>query len=132
MNTTELKKDYTIAFEQRPQYLFAHIKGERGTFAIAHAYWSEIVQTTLETGFKKVLVIEDIPEAISIAEVHQLVSDFADLPVKDIRLAFIDKYPQHKTLNDFGILVGANRGLTVRSFDDETEAEAWLLGGDKS
>lgn len=132
MNTTELKKEYSITFEERPRYLFAHIKGERGTFTIAHAYWSEIVQTTLETGLKKVLVIEDIPEAISIAEVHQLVSDFADLPIKDIRFAFIDKYPQHKSLNDFGILVGANRGLTVKSFEDENEAEAWLLTGEKA
>lgn len=128
MNTTELQKEYAISFEERPQYLFAHIKGEKGTLSIAHAYWSEVVKRTLESGCKKVLVVEEIPEAITIAEVHQLVSEFADLPIKDIRLAFIDKFTSHKSLNDFGILVGANRGLTLKSFDDEAAAESWLLG----
>lgn len=128
MNSTELQKEYALIFEERPDYLFVHIKGDRGTLAIARAYWSEIVQRTLDSGIKKVLVIEDIPEAISIAEVHQLVSDFADLPIKDIRVAFIDRFTQHKSLNDFGVLVGANRGLTVKSFDEEPEALAWLLG----
>lgn len=127
MITAEVQKQYSIKSEDRGRYLFAHIKGERGTLEIAIAYWTEIAQEALKTGLKRVLVIEDIPEMISIAEVHQLVTSLADLPVKDIRIAFVDLYAEHSSLNDFGILVGENRGLTVRSFDNEESAETWLL-----
>lgn len=127
MSTPEVQKQYSLTFEDRGRYIFAHIKGERGTLRIATAYWTEIAQQVLKTGLKRVLVIEDIPEMISIAEVHQLVTGLADLPVKDIRVAFVDLYAEHSSLNDFGILVGENRGFTIRSFDTEEAAESWLL-----
>ena len=127
MSTPEVQKQYSLQFEDRGRYIFAHIKGERGTLEIATAYWTEIAQEALRTGQKRVLVIEDIPEMITIAEVHQLVTSLADLPVKDVRIAFVDLYAEHSSLNDFGILVGENRGFTVRSFDTEEAAETWLL-----
>jgi hypothetical protein len=126
VNSTKNRKEYTLTFENRDTYLLALIEGEKETLSIAHAYWSEIVEKILSTGHKKLLVVEDIPEAISIAEVHQLVSEFAELPVIDIRLAFVDKHPQQRSLNEFGILVGSNRGMTVQAFDSESEAEQWL------
>ena len=127
MITAEVQKQYELRFEDRGRYIFAHIKGERGTLEIATAYWTEIAQEAVRTGLKRVLVIEDIPEMISIAEVHQLVTGLADLPVKDVRIAFVDLYAEHSSLNDFGILVGENRGFTVHSFDTEEAAESWLL-----
>jgi hypothetical protein len=125
--TAEVQKQYKLQFEERGRYVFAHIKGERASLEIATAYWTEIAERTLKSGLKRVLVIEDIPEMISIAEVHQLVTSLSDLPVKDVRIAFVDLYAEHSSLNDFGILVGENRGFTVRSFDTEEDAETWLL-----
>lgn len=127
MITAEVQKQYELRFEDRGRYIFAHIKGNRGTLEIATAYWTEIAQEAIRTGLKRLLVIEDIPEMISIAEVHQLVTGLADLPIKDVRIAFVDLYAEHSSLNEFGILVGENRGFTVRSFDTEELAEAWLL-----
>jgi hypothetical protein len=127
VNSTEKPKEYTLTFEDRDSYLFAHVEGERETLSIAHAYWTEIAEKTLSGGHKRLLVVEDIPEAISIAEVHQLVSEFAELPVIDIRLAFIDMHPTQRNLNEFGILVGSNRGMTIEAFEEESEAERWLL-----
>ena len=127
MITAEVQKQYELRFEDRGRYIFAHIKGNRGTLEIATAYWTEIAQEAMRTGLKRLLVIEDIPEMISIAEVHQLVTGLADLPIKDVRIAFVDLYAEHSSLNEFGILVGENRGFTVRSFDTEELAEAWLL-----
>ena len=127
MSTPEVQKQYTLTFEDRGRYIFAHVKGEKGTLRIATEYWTEIAEQVIKTGVKRVLVIEDIPEMISIAEVHQLVTGLADLPVKDIRVAFVDLYAEHSSLNDFGILVGENRGFTIQSFDTEEAAESWLL-----
>lgn len=127
MNKTELSKQYQLSFEDRGQYLFARISGEKGSLEIATAYWTEIAQQVIKTGKKKVLVIEDIPEVISVAEVHQLVTDLADLPVKDVTIAFVDTYAEHASLNEFGVLVSENRGFTVKACETEEEAETWLL-----
>lgn len=127
MSTTEPKKEYSLSAEDRGQYFYVKVTGQRGTLEIAHAYWSEIAGLLLATEHTKILVVEDIPEVISIAEVHQLVTDLSDLPVKGIRVAFVDTYPEHSSLNDFGILVGENRGLTIKAFETEEAAEEWLV-----
>ena len=81
----------------------------------------------MKSGHKKILVIEDIPEMISIAEVHQLVTGLSELPIKDVTLAFVDMYAEHSSLNNFGILVGENRGFSMAAFDTEEDAENWIL-----
>lgn len=127
VSSTEIRKQYSLEIVDRGRYLFASIKGEKGTLDIAMSYWAEIAQAAIGSGLKRILVIEDIPEMITIAEVHQLVTSLADLPVKDVRLAFVDLYAEHASLNNFGILVGENRGFSLKSFDTEEAAEEWLL-----
>ena len=127
LSSTEIAKKYTFNFEDRGRYLFASVKGDKGTLEIATSYWYEIAQEAIRTNLKRVLVIEDISEMITIAEVHQLVTGLADLPVKDVRLAFVDLHAEHASLNNFGILVGENRGFSLKAFDTEEAAESWLL-----
>ncbi len=127
VSSTESSKQYLLEIVDRGRYLFASIKGEKGTLEIAMSYWSEIAKAVLSSGLKRVLVIEDIPEMITIAEVHQLVTSLADLPIKSVRLAFVDLHAEHASLNNFGILVGENRGLAMKAFDTEEAAEEWLL-----
>ncbi len=118
--------DYSVEYEERLDFLRATVKGECATLEIARSYWLDIAHRVLESGHKKLLVVEDIPEAIAISEVHQLVTDLAQLPVRDIRVAFVDLFSQHKSLNEFGILVAENRGLNLRIFDSEELATEWL------
>lgn len=127
VETSETIKEYDLKLDDRGRYLYALIKGHRASLEIAMGYWSEIAQAALSSGLKRLLVIEDIPEMISIAEVHQLVTSLADVPIRDIRIAFVDLYAEHASLNNFGILVGENRGFTLKSFDTEEAAEEWLL-----
>lgn len=118
---------YHVTFEERSGYLYAHISGKKASFAIARKYWTDIAERAISSEVKKLLVVEDIPEAITISEVHRLVTELSELPVKDIRVAFVDQFAQHKSLNDFGILVAGNRGLSLRGFDSIEAAEEWLL-----
>ena len=127
MDPIEVKKQYSLEFEDRGRYLFARIKGERGTLEIALSYWTNIARHLMKSGHKNILVIEDIPEMISIAEVHQLVTGLSELPIKDVTLAFVDMYAEHSSLNNFGILVGENRGFSMAAFDTEEDAENWIL-----
>lgn len=127
MNSTETRKQYIISFEDRDSYLYVHVKGTKEDLASARAMWSEIAEKTISSAKNRLLVVEDIEESISIAEVHHLVSEFCEQPLIDIKIAFCDIHPEHKSLNEFGSLVGSNRGMTVQVFDTEKEAEVWLL-----
>ena len=127
MSKTEQKKDYTLSLEDRGNYLFAEVKGEQETLEIATAYWTEIARYVMRSGKKKLLVVQDIPDVVSIAEVHELVTGLSNLPVKDVNVAFVDLHPGHASLNEFGILVSENRGFSVQAFESEGDAESWLL-----
>lgn len=119
--------DYQLSFEERISYLYAYVRGEQASLEIARDYWNRIAKRALSLKVKKVLVVEDISEAITISEVHQLVTELSELPVKDIFVAFVDQFAQHKSINEFGMLVGGNRGLEVKGFESTDDAEKWLL-----
>ncbi len=119
--------DYQLSFEERISYLYAYVRGEHASLEIARDYWNRIAKRALSLKVKKVLVVEDISEAITISEVHQLVTELSELPVKDIFVAFVDRFAQHKSINEFGMLVGGNRGLEIRGFESTDDAEKWLL-----
>lgn len=119
--------DYQLSFEERISYLYAYVRGENASLEIARDYWNRIAKRALSLKVKKVLVVEDISEAITISEVHQLVTELSELPVKDIFVAFVDQFAQHKSINEFGMLVGGNRGLEVKGFESTDDAEKWLL-----
>lgn len=119
--------DYQLSFEERISYLYAYVRGENASLEIARDYWNRIAKRALSLKVKKVLVVEDISEAITISEVHQLATELSELPVKDIFVAFVDRFAQHKSTNEFGMLVGGNRGLEIRGFESTDDAEKWLL-----
>ena len=119
---------YNLEFDERPDYLRAYVTGEHDNFNISSQYWSEIAKKLAELGIKRVLVVEEIAEQSPMIDVFQLVSELADRGFRGIKVAFVDKFSSHQDLNDFGVLVGTNRGLFGKAFDNEAEAEAWLLG----
>lgn len=119
--------DYQLSFEERISYLYAYVRGENASLEIARDYWNRIAKRALSLKVKKVLVVEDISEAITISEVHQLVTELSELPVKDIFVAFVDRFAKHKSINEFGMLVEGNRGLEIRGFESTDDAEKWLL-----
>ncbi|MBC7899592.1 MAG: hypothetical protein H7070_06015 [Saprospiraceae bacterium] len=120
-------KPYDLTFEHRPEYLYAFIEGEHDSYKISRQYWQEIAEMCTEYGCKKVLVEEDIAEGISIAEIYRLVSELAEMGFLGIKVAFVDRQLDQAELNDFGVLVGTNRGLNGKAFADQAAAEAWLL-----
>jgi hypothetical protein len=44
-----------------------------------------------------------------------------------VKIAFVDRHPDHHELNLFGELVSTNRGLFCKVFRDLKEGEAWLV-----
>lgn len=122
------EKPYTLTFDHRPEYLYAAVCGDKDSYAISKQYWMEIAAHLKETDYRRLLIDEDIEQAASVTDVFQLVSELPGMGFTGIRVAFCDRKIEHKDLNDFGELVGSNRGLNGRVFNDVKLAEEWIEG----
>ena len=123
----EPAKPYQITFEHRSQYLYVYVSGNHDSYEISRRYWLEVADECNNTGYKKVLIEEDIEESVSIPEVYQLACELPQMGFQGVRVAFYDRFAEHADLNQFGELVATNRGFLARVFNDLKEAEKWLL-----
>lgn len=124
---TSDSKPYQITFEQRPQYLYVYVTGKHDSYEISRAYWLEVAEHCRNISCNKILIEEDIPEAVSLAEMYQLATELPQMGFLGVRVAFYDRYAGQHDLNEFGELVANNRGLYGKIFNDINEAETWLL-----
>jgi hypothetical protein len=120
-------KPYQITFEERPDYLYVYITGDRDSYEISRAFWLEVAAKSSSTGYKKVLLEEDIPEAVSISDMYRLATELPQMGFYGVRIAFMDRYAEQNDLNEFGELVAVNRGMMGKIFNDINAAEKWLL-----
>ena len=119
-------KPYQISFEQRPDYLYVYVEGEHDSYAISHAYWSEISLECERVNADRVLVDENLTECVSVVEMYQIASEIPGM-FSGISIAFVDRHADQAVLNEFGELVAVNRGVTGKFFVDAKDAEKWLL-----
>lgn len=118
---------YNISFEYRPEYLYVYVSGEHDSYDISLRYWKEVADECAKKEVKKVLIEEDISEAISMGEMYKLASEIPQLGFYGIRIAFVDRHIEQQGSNEFGELVAVNRGMYGKIFNDFNAAEIWLL-----
>lgn len=124
--SSDRSKPYKLTFNVRPEHLFAHIEGEHDSYEISHAYWQEIAEECERTGLRKVLVVEDIPEEVSVSEAFQIGAELPQMGFAGVQIAFVDKYADQAEINSFSNLVAVNRGLNCIIFSNTSDAESWL------
>jgi hypothetical protein len=120
-------KPYRIEFEHRPEYLYAYVSGEHDSLAISLAFWREIADECRRVQTKKLLVEEEIEEAVSMVEMYKIASEIAQIGFRNISIAFVDRFLEQRDINEFGEMVATNRGIHGKYFNDFNEAEKWLL-----
>lgn len=123
----EDSKLYNLEFEERTDYLYAYVSGDKDSVEICTQYWREIADECRRTKCRKVLIVEDIKESVSTTEMYQIASEIPDMDFSGIKIAFVDQYIEQHAVNEFGGLVATNRGLNVKLFNTAEEAEKWLL-----
>jgi hypothetical protein len=122
---------YTIQFENRPDYLYAFVKGDKDSLSVSIGYWLEIAGEVRKTKSKKLLVVEDLEElAINPVEMHKLGEFLSRFKFIKIKVAFVDLQIAQNPQNRFIATVSENRGRSVKIFDNVKEAEEWLLADD--
>lgn len=120
-------KPYQISFEHRPNYLYVYVSGEHDSYKISRQYWLEVADECNKTGYKKVLIDEDIKESVSVGEAFRIAAELPQMGFRGVCVAFFDRYAEQHELNEFGELVATNRGFFAKVFNDYNEAENWLL-----
>ena len=128
MNAENLKtiKPYSLEFEQRADYLYAYVSGETDSLDISRGFWREIADECQRVTAGKLLIVEDIKEIVSMADMYQIASEIPQLGFSGVRIAFVDRYIDQHDLNSFGEIVATNRGIHGKIFNDVDEAIGWL------
>lgn len=125
---TSIGDEFSVAFEHRPGYLYALVTGERDSYEISRAYWLAVSEECAKHHVTRVLVDEDLRRPIeSMNEVFQGAAERVYQGLSGVKIAFVDRHPDHHEQNVFGELVASNRGLFCKVFNELKDGEAWLL-----
>ena len=121
---------YTIELEERAGFLRAFVRGTEDTLAVSVAYWTQLGAECARRGTTAILVLEDLPPWPDAApEIFETVTDaMVAAGFRDIRCAFVD-LKEEVEANEYGMIVGADKGLTIMMFSNESYAERWLRFG---
>lgn len=121
---------FTIELEERAGYLRAVVRGAEDTLAVSTSYWHRLGSECRRRGANAILVLEDLPPwPDAEPEVFEAVTDaMAAAGFRDIRCAFVDLNEEVEA-NEYGMIVGADKGLTIMMFSNESYAERWLRFG---
>jgi hypothetical protein len=123
---TDLTRPYELTFEARPQYLYAQVKADTITEQIAAGYLREVADKCRELECDRLLLHRDIPEMLATGTLFFVAADFQKM-ISGIRTAFVNPHLSNRNELDFAVTVGTNRGADYAVFDNDADAEAWLL-----
>ena len=119
------EKPYEIDLEDRGEYLYVLVGGDRLSPQISAAYWNEIAEQCFELGKNKILIEKEFKESVSAAEMLQMSSYLGQLlPTR--RIAFVDRFG-HSEINELGKKLARNRDVMMQIFSNTRDAEQWLL-----
>lgn len=122
MNT---QKPYTIEMEDRGEYLYALVGGEKLSPEIAKLYWDEIAEKCFSLEKSKILIEKNFSEHVSAPEMLDMGVYLGSI-LANKKIAFIDRY-RNESVNELGKKIARNRGVFLRVFQNVKEAEEWLL-----
>jgi hypothetical protein len=117
-------REFTLTFELRKNYLYAHITG-RDSFSASLDYWKKIADKVRKLDLSNVLVHENLMGDVSEGEMFEIMMKV--LPSSTgIKIAFYDENTADENVNDLGQLIANNRGADICIFQTLEAAEKWL------
>lgn len=123
---------FALDLDDRDGYLRAFVAGGSDSLAISLAYWTALGQECARRKAANLLVVEDLDPFDAGPEALELVCDTMVLVGLDrVRVAFVD-VQEIGDVNESGMMVGFDKGLTLMLFSTESLADRWLRFGSKN
>ncbi len=119
-------EDLSIRYEERRGYLYAFMSGKRAGLEDAKRYWAAVIAECNRRGFKRMLVEQDFAVPLSRVDTFFLAEAIASMPIRQLRVAFVDRDVEQNAMNMFAETVAVNRGGVGRVFTNVADAEAYL------
>lgn len=120
---------FEIDVDERDAYLRAFVAGGSDSLAISLAYWTALGQECARRKATNLLVVEDLDPFDAGPEALELVCDaMVRGGLGQVRVAFVD-VQEVGDVNESGMMVGFDKGLTLMLFSTESLADLWLRFG---
>jgi len=123
----EEPEEICISFEDRNGYFYAFFSGKRNGLEDAKQYWLRAVEECNKRGYKRLLVEQYFPVPLSRVDTFYLAEALARMPIRNLRVAFVDRDIDQNDMNLFAETVAVNRGGVGKVFTNLMDAEAYLL-----
>jgi len=121
---------FTLRFEQRSGYLYAHVSGPEDNFDITLAYWTAIVSECYRRATRQVLVVDELAgEPATPEELEARVRSLHGTGLEDVRVAFVEPVDAHVAQMEHAEILAREQGFRIRVFTNITDAEIWLRHG---
>ena len=124
-----MEKTYQLTFEERDNYLYAHLTGQ-DSFGASLSYWNKIADKVTELAATRLLIHEDLIGNVTEAEIFDVVADLLGSGLVGIRIALFDANSNDTPLNALGQLMANNRGGKVKLFKTLDAAQQWIVKDD--
>jgi hypothetical protein len=118
---------YEIKFVHHPEYLYTHVSAEGLTLHTSHDLWAEVAAELRLVSFNKVFFSVDISKQGNLLDVFQAASGLSGMGFGGVRIAFVNPNPTHYNNTKFAEIVGDNKEIYGKIFQDACEAKSWLL-----
>lgn len=124
---------FEIDLDDRDGYLRALVAGGSDSLAISLAYWTALGQACAQHQATNLLVVEDLDPFDAGPEALELVCDaMVRAGLDRVRVAFVD-VQEVGHVNESGMMIGFDKGLTLMLFSTESLADLWLrFGSDRA
>lgn len=125
MPVFKMEKPYTISMEDRGEYLYFLVGGEKLSAEIAAAYWREIAHECYQAKKLKIMIEKDFRETVSPAEMLKM-GEYLGYLLPTSKIAFLDRH-KNRDINELGKRIARNNEVMMQIFDNPEEAAQWLL-----
>lgn len=124
---SKVEEEFNILYEERNGYFYAFFSGKRNGLEDAKQYWLKAIEECNRHGFNRLLVEQDFPVPLSRIDTFYLAEAIAQMAIRRLKVAFVDRDIEQSGNNLFAETVAVNRGGVGKVFTNLADAEAYLL-----
>lgn len=125
MNVPE--KPYSLTYDEKSNYLYAHVKCDEFTIEVAVDYLREVIAECRELQYTRIMIDRDIPVILSTAKIQFVAEQLATVNTKGLKIALVDPRPENRELNRFAAAASRGLGTKVRAYSTIPDGRRWLI-----